>query len=113
MKSKCLSEETSGLTETQVGAVHDSPADETAGGCQVDQPTENNVCTIRGGHEGQEREQRLPFHLLSRKFPVTGRRLTQKATETRGSPAFVTRLNILGAWPRMERPNNTREEVYK
>jgi hypothetical protein len=39
--------------------------------------------------------------------------LTQKATEMSGSPAFVTRLKISGACPRMESPYKAREEEYR
>jgi len=50
---------------------------------------------------------------LSLRSTVSETRLTQKATAINGRPPSVTRLNILGAWPRMERPNKTREEEYR
>lgn len=49
-------EETSRRTETQVGQVDNPPTDETANGCQINEPAENGVSTAGDDHESKEGE---------------------------------------------------------
>jgi len=103
------------LTKAQVSAVHDPPPNETTDSRQVDQPTKNGCSTAGNSHEGQEGEERLTRTRAQFTIGTPKRKeeLTQKATEMNGRPPFVTLLKILGAWPRMDRPNKTREEEYR